>query len=402
MRSPIAFPSAFPHALIGSVKAEAASKDVIAQIRNAVEDFKGRYDDRLTGIEASMNEKLAWAYISGGGGGVRPEDPEYSAAFANYFRKGDDEATIKAANSSGYRAHIQAAMSVGTADQGGYLAPTEWDRRISQAQLTTSAMRRLASVQVTTVSAYSTLWNNRVWGSGWVGETAARPETTSPTLSAITFGHGEIYANPAITQRLLDDAQFGIETWLANQIETEFNIQEDAAFLSGNGVNKPFGFLQYIAGGAGAAQHPAGTLGITTAASATVIAPDELVTFTYALSAPYRQNASWLMNSATAATIGKLKDGQGNYLWRESMAIGQPATLLGRPIEIDEGMPSIATGTYPIAFGDFKAGYIINDRTGSRILRDPFSAKPYVMFYCTKRVGGGVADPNAIRLFKMA
>lgn len=402
--NPVTLPTNFPRALACNPRADADIGATIRELTQGFSAFKANYDGQLRDVEASLMEKITAGYVNGGGGdsGFRPADPEYSAAFANYFRKGDGEDVIKAANATGDRARIQAAMSVGTADQGGYLAPTEWDRRISQAQLATSPMRRLATVQATTVGAYSTLWNNRVWGSGWVGETAARPETTSPTLSPITFGHGEIYAMPAITQRLLDDAQFNIEQWLADQIEAEFNIQEGTAFLSGNGTNKPFGLLQYVTGGAAASQHPGGVLSTTTAASATVIASDELVTFTYALASPYRQNASWLMNSATAATIAKLKDGDGNYLWRETMAIGQPATLLGRPVEIDEGMPSIATGTLPIAFGDFKAGYLINDRTGSRILRDPYTSKPYVLFYTTKRVGGGVADPNALRLLKMA
>lgn len=368
--------------------------------------FKDTYNARIAAVEASVDEQAAssaHAMLHGGGVSFRSDDPQYTAAFTDYFRSGLNEDEIREANATGQRAQVQAAMSVTTPDSGGYLAPTEWDRRISQAQLATSPMRRLATVKETTVGAYTTLWNTAEWGSGWVGETAARPATTTSSLMPITFASGEIYAMPAITQRLLDDAGLDVEQWMAEQIETEFNRQEGIAFLTGNGVNKPFGFLTYVPGGAGETQHPAGVLGQTLTGDATTIPDaDALIGFTYALAAPYRQNATWLMNSATAATIAKMKDGDGNLIWRESLMLGQPSTLLGRPVEIDEGMPAIGAGTYPIAFGDFRAGYLINDRIGTRILRDPYTNKPYVVYYVTKRVGAGVADPNAIRLLKVA
>ena len=168
-------------------------------------------------------------------------------------------------------------------------------------------------------------------------------------------------------------------------------------------MNKPYGLLAYAPGGVAAALHPAGALGVTNSGHATTIPnTDILITFAYALSSAYRQNATWLMNSTTAATIAKMKDGQGNYIWREGFMAGQPATLLGYPVEIDEGMPAIGADAFAVAFGDFRAGYLINDRFGTRILRDPFTNKPFVQFYATKRVGAGVLDPNAIRLLKIA
>ena len=224
----------------------------------------------------------------------------------------------------------------------------------------------------------------------------------------VTFASGEVYAMPAITQKLLDDADFDVEQWLATQIETEFNRQEGIAFLSGNGTNKPRGLLTYVTGGASTGVHPGGDLTVVNSGNATALgantsaAIDTLVGFAYGLPAPYRQNASWLMNSQTAAAIAKFKDANGNLIYQQSLIVGQPATLLGRPIEFDEGMPDIGAGNLSIAFGDFKAGYVINDRMGSRVLRDPYTAKPYVLFYTTKRVGGGVLDPNAIRLLKIS
>lgn len=393
-----------PRAICGPLRAQTTPAEMIQQLNAAFGDYRARNDQRFQNVDAAL-ANLATGQAALGlnsGGSALPADPEYSQTFANYFRTGQNEADLKAANAQGQRQLINAAMSEGANSAGGYLAPTEWDRKVRQAQVATSPMRRLASVQVTTVAAFSSLWNDRAIGSGWVGETAARPETTTPALQPLTFGHGEIYANPAITQRLVDDAQLDVEAWLASQVEAEFNVQEGIAFISGNGTNKPYGLLQYVTGGAAASVHPGGVIGSTTVAGTTAVTPDELVDFSYSLTAPYRQNASWLMNSATAAKISKLKDGQGNYIWRESMIVGMPSTLLGRPVEIDENMPNMTTGNLPIAYGDFKAGYLINDRTGIRVLRDPYTSKPYILFYVTKRVGGGVQDPTAIRLVKMA
>jgi HK97 family phage major capsid protein len=203
-------------------------------------------------------------------------------------------------------------------------------------------------------------------------------------------------------QTLLDDAQFSLEEWMGTEVADEFSKQEDTAFVAGDGVNKPRGFLTYVPGGVNAAVHPAGSLTVVPMGHATNIVADTLISFSAGLPAPYRQNGSWLMNSQTAAKIATLKDGQGNYLWRAAFLIGQPATLLGFPVEIDENMPNVAADAYPIAFGDFARGYLINDRMGVRVLRDPYTNKPFVHFYTTKRVGGGVLDPNAIRVLKMA
>lgn len=389
-----------------SAQAEQEAAQYIRQVTAAFEQFKATHNERYSAIESSLNDLMttnAALQLGGGSRTFAAEDPTYSAQFSSYFRSGRGEDDIKSAQAAGGRQEIHASMSSGSNENGGYLAPTEWDRRIQQTQLSNSPMRRLAQVRTTAVGAYSTVWNSDQWGSGWVGETADRPTTSTPTLSPITFAAGEVYANPAITQRLLDDAQFNIEEWIANSVDREFNKQEGIAYISGNGVNKPFGLLQYVPGGAAATQHPGGTLGITPSGHATTIPnADALITFAYQLTAPYRQNATWLMNSQTAAAIAKMKDGQGNLIWRESLIVGQPATLLGRPVEIDENMPNIAADAFPIAFGDFKSGYLINDRTGVRILRDPYTAKPYVLFYATKRVGAGVLDPHAIRLLKIA
>lgn len=402
-------PMQFPRALRGPVRAETQDQ-LLAQMNAAVGDLSTKLKARLSGCEEtvqnlvdSMNSMQrsvdASMAISPGSSATAPMDSDYSRAFANYFRKGDSSAEeeVRAANAVGDRAAIRAAMSVGSDSDGGYLAPVEWDRNINQAQVATSPMRRLAKVVPTSVGAFSTLWNNDQWGSGWVGETAARPQTSNASLSPITFASGEIYAMPAATQRILDDAAINVEAWLRDSVRIEFSRQESIAFLSGDGVNKPSGLLTYVTGGANETTHPGGALTVTNGN----LVVDDLIDFAYSLPSPYRANSSWLMNSLTAAELAKLKDANGQLIWRESLIVGQPATLLGRPVEIDEGMPGPEAGNLAVAFGDFKAGYLINDRIGIRVLRDPYTSKPFTLFYTTKRVGGGVLDPNAIRLLRI-
>ncbi|OHT22185.1 Phage capsid family protein [Sphingomonas haloaromaticamans] len=412
-------PRALMAAGLPSVRAEGGRPSLearaVSELTEAINDFKAKFEGRLQALEKHGDEqalKLA-AYQLNGGPSEQSDgqanDPEYRQAFASYARRGamDAEATLRDANADGTdRGRIRAAMSEGDNSAGGYMAPVEWDRRVRKAQRSFSPMRRLAQIVTTGVNGYSTLWNSEQWGSGWVGETASRPQTSTTTLTPLNFPAGEIYAMPAATQRLIDDALLDFEQWLSNELSDEFSRQEGIAFISGDGVNKPLGFLQYLPGGVAATgqplAHPGGELGVTVSGAAAALTPDGLVDLKYGLGAPYRQGAAWLMNSMTAALITKMKDGDGNFLWRESLAVEQPPLLLGSPVEIDEAMPNVGADAFPIAFGDFSRGYLINDRIGVRILRDPFTAKPYVLFYATKRVGGGVLDPKAIRVQKVS
>lgn len=391
--------TAMPQAVCGSVRGEKDPAALFADLRATVEAHHDQQNSRLGAIEATVNSALAGnaaAELGGSGDGPAP-DPEYTGVFANYLRSGQGEDQLRLANADGHRATLNAAITGTTDSDGGYLAPIEWDRQVRKKLTTSSPMRRLSTVMTTGVRAFSTVWHNGQLGSGWVGETAARPATSTGSLARIDFAVGEIYANPAISQNMMDDADFNMEAWIAQNISDEMDRQEGIAFLSGDGVNKPRGFLTYVDGGASDGQHPGGNLEVVEGA----ISADGLVDFAYSLPSPYRQGASWLMNSTTAATITKLKDGQGAFIWREGLIAGQPATLLGYPVEIDEGMPAVAAGNTPLAFGNFSRGYLINDRIGMRILRDPYTNKPFVHFYTTKRVGGGVLDPHAIRLLKI-
>ncbi|MGQ4272617.1 phage major capsid protein [Terrihabitans sp. B22-R8] len=388
--------------------AENSPAYILAKLNAAWSEFKERHENDATKTQAAVDKLMADVAALKVGGGASTSiasmaaiDPEYNRIYASWMRDGMDEHAVKLANAKGERAAIQASMMTNPASAGGYLAPMEWDRMVLKALESLSPMRRIADVQTTSTRGYTTVWNNGGWGSGWIGETAARPETTSPNLSSIEFAHGEVYANPAVTQLLLDDADFNLENWIADEIGGEFTKQESLAFLVGNGVNKPQGLLTYT--DTANPIHPGGALAVVPSGKADSLGDaDTLVDFVYGLPAPYRQNARWLVNSMTAATVMKFKSGDGDYLWRETLVAGQPATLLGYPVEIDENMPSVVAGALPIAFGDFSRGYVINDRLGTSILRDPYTNKPFVNFYARKRVGGGVRDPKAVRLLRIA
>ncbi len=223
-----------------------------------------------------------------------------------------------------------------------------------------------------------------------------------PTLAELAFPTMEIYAMPSATQSLLDDSAVNIDEWLAEEIQVAFASQEGAAFVSGDGNNKPRGFLDYdkIDNGSWAWDKigyvPTGNDGAFDATHPS----DDLIDFIYTLKSEYRANAHWVMNRATQATIRKFKDTDGNYLWQPPERADLSPTLMNYPIAESEDMPDIDTDTFSIAFGDFGRGYLVVDRAGIRVLRDPFSAKPYVLFYTTKRVGGGVQDFDAIKLLK--
>lgn len=377
---------------------------ILRQLQSSFSDFRDRSEGRINSLQASIDDlaRSRAAAELGGSPSMNPVDPGYSTPFSEYVRRGSSEEALRSMNAEGFRAQVQASMSSDSSSAGGYLAPTEWDRKVHREQVFTSPMRRLANVIVTGVGAYSTVWHNGAWSTGWVGETDARPATGTPTLSSLEFGHGEIYANVPISQRLLDDASFDAEAWIATEMASEFSTKESTAFISGDGDKKPFGLLQYVTGGAAAGRHPGGNLTVVNSGAAADIPADKIMDFAYSLPAPYRQGASWLMSSTTAAYLSKIKNTTDDYIWREGMAAGQPATLLGYPVEIDENMPAFAANALALAFGNFQRGYVINDRTAVRILRDPFTNKPFVNFYGTKRVGGGVLDPKAIRLLKVA
>jgi HK97 family phage major capsid protein len=289
---------------------------------------------------------------------------------------------------------------------GGYAVPKEIDEQIDSTLAAISPIRGIANVVKVGSAGYRKLIASGGTPSGWVGFEADRPETGTPDFTEIVPANGELYANPAASQQMLDDAMFDVEAWLAQDIASEFARAEGAAFVGGTGLNQPLGFLSSPTSAALDSARPMGTLqtiGTGNAGAFPASEPEDvLIDLVQSLRSPYRQGAVFVMNSSTAAQIRKFKTADGQFLFQPSLAAGQPATLLGYPLIEAEDMPDIAAGSHSIAFGNFKAGYVIAERNATTILRDPYTHKPYVHFYATKRVGGQVVNSEAIKLLQFA
>jgi HK97 family phage major capsid protein len=318
---------------------------------------------------------------------------EHKAAFDAYIRRGE---------SASLRAFEVKAMSVGSAPDGGYLAPPETEHEIGRRLSALSPIRSIAGVREVSATVYKKPFMTAGPAVGWVGETAARPQTNSPTLDELSFPAAELYAMPAATATLLEDAAVNIDEWLAAEVEQAFAEQEGAAFVVGDGANKPKGFLSYDKVANSAWEW--GKLGYVPTGVEGDWPEDDpsdvLVDLVYAVRAGYRQNGAFVMNRKTQSAIRKFKDASGGYLWQPPASAGGRATLMTFPVVEAEDMPDIEEDSFSVAFGDFRRGYLIVDRQGVRVLRDPYSAKPYVLFYTTRRVGGGVQDFDAIKLLK--
>jgi HK97 family phage major capsid protein len=415
---------AMPRALTGAVIRADASGDpkaMIAALQGAHNEFKqtieanlgakadsAEVQAKLDAINATMNTlegalndhatKLAAANVNGNGN-LAPSDPEYTGTFASFMRGGsrDDEVKLAAEQKKGPRA----AMSEGVPADGGLLTPVEWDRTISGRLKQITPMRSESTVITISKAGFTKLFTDRAVGSGWVGETASRPATATPQFQALAFGLGQLYANAAASQDVLDDAEIDLENWLTGEIETEFSRQEGIAFVAGDGINKPFGFLQYADGGTAADRHPWGKIEVLGSGAADKIAAEGIIDAVYKLPAVYTPNAKFFTNRTSLGAIRKLKDGQGNFLWQPTFVAGQPSTLAGYPVVDMPDMPNIAADKLAMAFGDMRETYLVIDRIGFRVLRDPYTNKPYICFYCTKRVGGGVKNPDAMKLIKI-
>jgi HK97 family phage major capsid protein len=318
---------------------------------------------------------------------------EHKAAFGLYMRAGE---------APGLKALEEKALSVGSGPDGGYLVPQPVEQEILKRMANISPIRNIASVRTISASSLRMAFSMLGPASGWVGETDPRPQTATQTIADMTFPAMELYAMPAATQTLLDDAVVDIEQWIADEVAVVFAEQEGSAFVNGDGVNKPRGFLSYTKVAQSAWLW--GDLGYVVSGAAGAFADpnpsDELFDLIYALKAGYRQNARFVMNRKTQSAIRKFKTSEGDYIWQPPTTADAHATLIGFPVVEAEDMPDIAANSSAIAFGDFQRGYVVVDRLGIRVLRDPFSAKPYVLFYTTKRVGGGVQDFDAIKLMK--
>lgn len=315
-------------------------------------------------------------------------------AFDAYIRSGDDDA-LRGLELDGK------SMSSSVNADGGYLVDPKTSDLIKSTLISTTSIRGIANVVTVDASSYDVLVDQNDLGAGWADETSNTAETGTPTLDRITIPLYELTALPKISQRLLDDSAFDIEAWLAGRVADKFARAEAAAFVNGDGADKPTGFLNQTL--TDNDSWTWGTVGYIASGSAAGFSDaDKLIELVYAVGAEYRQNAAFVMNSKTAGLVRSFKDGDGRHLWSDGLSQGQPARLLGYPVVISEDMPDVGADTTPIAFGDFQAGYTIAERPDLRILRDPFSAKPHVLFYASKRVGGNVTDFAAFKLLKCA
>ena len=292
-----------------------------------------------------------------------------------------------------------------TGDSGGYAIPREIDQAIDTLLKSVSPIRGIANVVKVGTSGYRKLVTTGGVPSGWAAETVTRPETGTPVFAEIAPPMGDLYANPSASQAMLDDAAFDVEGWLAGEIAMEFARAEGAAFVNGSGVARPRGFLQQPVAATGDAGRSFGTLQYLASGAAGDFgsgAQDRLIDLVQSLRGPYRQGASFVMNASTVARIRKFKTADGQFLWQPSLVANQPAMLLGYPVVEAEDMPDIAANSLSVAFGNFKLGYLIAERTDTEILRDPYTNKPFVSFYATKRIGGCVTNSEAIKLMKFA
>lgn len=374
------------------------------EVKNLISQKDEIFNERISDLQnyvEKLDARFQVAGLVGGGYSGSTQDAAHVKAFVTALRTG---------NNSGLY-DFQNSMSSGSDPDGGFAVPTQLDTKISQLALNACPMEQEAEVISVDTPQYTRLVSKRGTTSGWIGETDARPETSTPQLTALTPFWGEIYANPGITQRLLDDNSVNLEQFITENIAAEFSVQENASYTTGNGVAKPKGLLAYPTAATADATRAFGTMEhVVTGEAATFVTPsatvspaDCLLTLIYSLKAAYRQGAKFMMNKKTLSVVRKFKDAvDGEYIWTPSIADGQPSLLLGYPVVENEDFPDIGAGALPIAFGNFKTGFCITKRLGIFMLRDSYTNKPYVHFYTTKRIGSMLVNSEAIKILKVS
>jgi HK97 family phage major capsid protein len=354
----------------------------LSRINDALDNYKSRLDNiEVASLRPTSSYKSS-DYPS------HATSSEYKNAFRLYLRKGIE---------SGLE-HLQTkALSVGTNEDGGFLVTDELSDKVNRRIFDTSPMRSLATIQTISSDSLDVIDDAGDLTAAWTTETGAITETTTPQIGKRTINVFEMYAQPKATQKLLDDAAIDVEAWLADKIADRFARMEATAFINGNGTTQPKGILQYAAGTGFTQiqQINSGTSGVVTA--------DGLIRLFYALQEQYSKGATFLMNRTVLQSVRLLKETTTDqYLWQPGLAAGTPDTLLGVPVATASDMPNAAANSLSVALGDFKQGYLIVDKISMRILRDPFTEKPFVKFYSTKRVGGEVVVTDAIKLLRLA
>ncbi|MBD2779417.1 phage major capsid protein [Xenorhabdus szentirmaii] len=361
------------------------------KLAGQVETLNGKLSE-LDTLKSALEEELAGLKRPAGGSNSK-DVSEHKTAFAQFIRKGRED---------GLAELEQKAMQTTTDPEGGYAVPEELDRNIISALKDEVVMRTECHVVSVGNPNFKRLINQGGTNSGWVGETDERPETKTPKLAPIEPIWGEIYGNPAATQTMLDDAFFDVEAFISSELIQEFAEQEESAFTHGDGKNKPKGLLAYGSEAQDDKDRKWGTLQHLLLKKPTEVTADEILKLIYTLRKPYRNGAKFMMNNNMLFQVRTLKDSQGNYLWQPGLQLGQPSALLGYGIAENEQFADLDAGAVPMVFGNFKRCYTILDRLGVRMLRDPYTHKPFIHFYTTKRVGSLLVDSNAVKLLKVA
>jgi HK97 family phage major capsid protein len=422
--------------------------DALDKIATAFEEYKKTNDQRLEAIKNgngtaeldaklaqmdshidALNEaksrlekfetKLARPGSQGGGEGrATPEAEAYKGAFLEWMRNpGDPErrtalqqrakalhAVESRASDDGFETRAtQTVTSTGSA--GGFALPEVIERSIARLSVDISPIRQIATVRTVGSPDYKELFDVNGAAFEWVGEAGARSQTNTPDMAEIAPTFGMASAKPQASEESLDDLFFNVEDWLITSAAEAIAQGEGAAFVSGNGTNRPTGFLAGPAPLATAdASRAFGTLQYIASGQAAALptSADIFYDLVYALRARYRNNARWVTNKLVLAALRKYKDSQNQYLWQPSVKDGEPATFLGYGVTEAEDMPVVAASAFPLAFGDFKEGYLIADRVGMRITRDEITTPGFVKFYIRKRVGGKLRNTQAIKLLKIA
>jgi HK97 family phage major capsid protein len=375
------------------------TQDAMGEFMNSIKGFQSEVKQSFQHQEERLNMLNAKSitYARPPLSAAADVEVPHKKAFSAYLRSGDDDG-LRGLTLEGK------AMSTAVAADGGYLVDPQTADTIRSMLVSTSSLRAVAGIVQIEATSYDVLIDRSEVGSGWATEAGPQADTSTPTIERVSIKLHELSAMPKASQRLLDDSAFDVENWLAGKVATRFIRAEASAFINGDGVDKPKGIL--LPTKVANASWTWGNLGyVPTGAAADFAASnasDCIVNLVYALGAEYRANRTFIMNSKTAGAVRKMKDADGRFMWGDSLQAGEPARLMGYPVLICEDMPDVGANTYPIAFGDFRSGYTIAERPDLRILRDPFSAKPNVLFYANKRVGGDITDFAAIKLLKVA
>lgn len=377
------------------------SQKADAAIKAAEEAHKvelARIEGELEGLKTALSRPAA---------GLETKDAEKELA-TKRNKLFNEFARARSENREGFFEYVEKrsaaepelkALSVNSDPSGGYLTMPEMGGVIQARVFETSPMRQLATVTTIGSDTYEVILDNDEASSGWVGEAAPRPNTNTPGLGKLTIVVNELYANPKATQKILDDAGIDLEAWLAQKVADKFARDEATAFISGNGVNKPKGILSYSSGTDINSQQ----VQQVNSGSAGAFTYDGLVDLQNSLKEPYQTNAVFLIQRATNASLLKIKDGESRPIFNMTFDknAGLQPTIMGKPVYFAADMPSVASAALAAAYGDIRSAYQIVDRTGIRVLRDPYTDKPNIAFYTTKRVGGGLVNFEAIKLQKL-